>query len=515
MANLPKKKSKPITETDSWELAALCTELKRRKEKIPDFNIATDSKFKQFQKTYRNDPLAFVQDCMVFNEGESLAPYQAEFIGNVLSKQREAMYGPRGLGKTSVVAMMIHWAMLTVDDCKIPTTASAWQQLTNFLWPEIRKWAGRIRWDRVGRDPYKAKDEMKAEELSINGDQCLAFAVASVDTNRIEGAHSMRRVMCVFDESKAIQDSTFDSSEGAFTKTQEPLAIAVSTPGPPIGRFYEICSNKDGKYSDWWVRHVTMEEQIKCGRMSADWAEKRRLQWGQDSALYKNHVLGEFAGDADGTVIPWHLIERAAERWKNHNGMFGPITALGVDVGGGVDPSAIALACGPSILEIREYDYRDTMETTGIVAGLLNKYPGATAFIDVIGLGSGVYYRLKEQGLNVEAVNSAAKSEVMDKSGELGYANCRAEMWWTCRERLEEEPSTIALPDDDFLKGELTAPKYKHQSNGKILIESKDEIRKRLGRSTNKADACLMALLGRDIGLYGDVEVTTVSMRRY
>lgn len=488
-------------------------ELKRRGEKLPDLVETDTSRFRRFQKTYGDDPVAFIHDCIDWDEGEGLTNYQEEFVGHLLEKKRIAMYGGRGLGKSCVASLLVHWACLTHEDAKVPTTASAWQQLEKYLWPEIHKWALRLKWDRIGREPYNARTELKGLELTRNSDQVYAFAVAPTDPERIEGAHSKSLVMCVFDEAKIVPDGTFDSSEGAFSdKPKYPLVVAISTPGNTFGRFFEICSNRDGKYSDWWIKHVTMEEQIRAGRMDIEWAEKRRVQWGEDSALYKNHVLGEFANDNPLTIIPWHLIERAIQRYKDHPERRGNVTSIGIDIGSGGDPSVIAFANGRTIVDIRKYDYVDTMETAGVIAGVLNHY-SVPAYIDVIGIGSGVYYRLKELGYEIYPFNSAAKSNERDISDELGFANKRAESWWRLREEMERTDSEIALPDDDDLKGELSTPTKRTMSEGKILVESKDDIRKRIKRSTDKADAVIMALFGDMISTLDDTEITELEFR--
>ncbi|HZQ08615.1 MAG TPA: hypothetical protein VFD70_18680, partial [Anaerolineae bacterium] len=82
------------------------------------------------------------------------------------------------------------------------------------------------------------------------------------------------------------------------------------------------------------------------------------------------------------------------------------------------------------------------------------------------------------------------------KSGELGFVDKRAHAWWNMRELLDPaNGADIALPPEDTLIGDLTAPHWRPMSGGKIRVESKDELRKpeRLGRSTDDGDAVVMA----------------------
>jgi hypothetical protein len=111
------------------------------------------------------------------------------------------------------------------------------------------------------------------------------------------------------------------------------------------------------------------------------------------------------------------------------------------------------------------------------------------------GFGTDVTSRLKENGIPFVAFNGANKSTSASMGG-LKFYNARAEAWWKFREELNpdrEGGAEIALPDDPELLADLTAPTFEVRTSG-ILIESKDEIRKRLGRSTNKGDAVVMCL---------------------
>lgn len=119
--------------------------------------------------------------------------------------------------------------------------------------------------------------------------------------------------------------------------------------------------------------------------------------------------------------------------------------------------------------------------------------------VDVIGLGAGVIDVLREAGYPARAFNASTASILLDRSGELGFTNRRAAAWWMLRESLDPTfGSTIALPPDDDLVGDLTAPTYRVVGNGKIQIEPKDDTRKRLGHSPDHADAVVMVMAPPD-----------------
>ena len=134
------------------------------------------------------------------------------------------------------------------------------------------------------------------------------------------------------------------------------------------------------------------------------------------------------------------------------------------------------------------------MATTGRVAGIVSSSPGRTPIVDVIGVGGGVVDRLREQGFEVVAFNASEATDRKDRSKELGFVNKRAGAWWLLREMLDPAyGASLALPPDDLLTGDLTAPHYSVQSGGRIQIEAKDDIRKRIGRSPDSGDAVMQA----------------------
>ena len=455
-----------------------------------------------FKLQYRHDPLAFIHDCIQFKEGQAPTDYQDEVAAELITRKRVSVRGPHGLGKTALAAWLTLWGLLTAEDVKVPTTASAWRQLTKFLWPEIHKWAARLDWVKIGREPFN-REELLTLALKL-GPTREAFAVASDNSDLIEGAHA-ERILYIFDESKAVPDKTFDAAEGAFAgagadTAAEAYALAISTPGAPAGRFFDIHSRKPG-YEDWWVRHVTLQEAIDAGRISQEWADARKRQWGENSPVYQNRVLGEFAEGED-ALIPLYLVELANGRWLEwaeagkslpvdpDTKQMLPMDAVGVDVArSGDDRTVLALRYGDIITELRSYAKEDTMQTTGRVRFALRK--GGKALVDVIGVGAGVVDRLREQKQKVQPFNAAAKAKWKDRSGELEFLNLRAAAWWNLKELLETEP--IALPPDDMLTGDLTSPMWEPTSGGKIKIESKEKIKDRLGRSTDYGDAVVMA----------------------
>lgn len=455
---------------------------------------------------YFRDPVGFSRDCFAWNSGESLADYQTEILQNLNDTHRVAVRGPHGLGKTTTKAIALLWFALTRDslrlDWKVITTAGAWRQLEKFLWPEVHKWARRLRWDVIDRDPFDPINELQTLNLKLK--YGAASAVATSHKELIEGAHA-DQLLYLFDESKAIANDIFDAAEGAFSTDGvgkvEAYALAQSTPGEPQGRFYDIHKGKPG-LTEWKTRHVTWREAVAAGRMSKVWFENRRLQWGEDSALFANRAKGEFHSSDVDSVIPLPWVEAAVERWHvwNDTGRASrPGRKVnGVDVArGGADKTVIAERQGDVVMRLHEFAIKDTV---AIADRTILLAPNQTDLhvVDVIGVGAGVVDTLRRRpGVNVIAFNAARANHMRDRSGEFKFANNRSYMWWALREALDPAfAPTLALPPHEDLLADLTAPKYKISENGgKIQVESKDDIRARLGRSTDYGDAVGQSLL--------------------
>ena len=134
----------------------------------------------------------------------------------------------------------------------------------------------------------------------------------------------------------------------------------------------------------------------------------------------------------------------------------------------------------------------DVMAVASWTHSLANVHGAERVSVDEIGLGAGVVDRLRQLGCRgLTAVNVARAADRKDL-----FQNLRAELAWQFREELER--SEIALPHDDSLLAELSALRYDYDSNGRIRLEQKDEMRQRIGRSPDRADAAILGLAQRE-----------------
>jgi hypothetical protein len=488
------------------------TEISSIKDLVKSISVQVGgtSQFGKFQRMYRDDRIAFVHDIMP-KVGRTITFYQEEILGYFDDGDRRvAVRGPHGLGKTFLAAAVVHHSVLTSEeDCKVPTTASAFRQLEKYLWPEIKKLAKEINWTNVGRGPYLesagGNSEMHQLSIRLNGGLVEAFAVASDNYAYIEGAHA-KRMVYVFDEAKTIADGMWDAAEGAFSteglavgdtaSVSDCLALAISTPGAPSGRFYNIHMHKAG-YEDWHVRHVTLDEAIRAGRISAKWAKQRLLQWGETSSMYQNRVLGEFADMSEEGIIPLSWLHLAVERWRawdkaGRPDMQGRKT-LGVDTARmGEDKTVIAVRDASALSKVYVFS---KLPTTATASNVKHFSSGRTVNIEMDGIGAAVYDILHKEGVpSLKAVTVGGKTYKRDKSGMLHFANVRSAMWWNMRELLDPvNGEGIMLPPIPLLIEDLSAPKWEEVKDGIVVLESKEDIADRIGRSTDYGDACCLA----------------------
>lgn len=222
------------------------------------------------------------------------------------------------------------------------------------------------------------------------------------------------------------------------------------------------------------------------------------------SAIFTAKVRGVFPTSAsEAAVIPLGWVQQAMNRWRDlKNGGHEPGDfVLGVDVArSGDDETVFAHRYGSLVRRLERLRVEDTMEVADRAAAHL-KEPRSTVVVDVIGIGAGVYdalRRYKNEGKTEAAAipfNAAGRTQGrMDQIGQFKFLNDRAAAWWNLRELLDpSKGSNIALPDDERLMEELIAPKYDFNVGGTLKIESKDDIKKRIGRSTDSADAVVAA----------------------
>lgn len=202
-------------------------------------------------------------------------------------------------------------------------------------------------------------------------------------------------------------------------------------------------------------------------------------------------------------VIPTEWVLLAQERWrKNSDKPKGQMLHMGVDVAqGGADVTVIAPLYGARFETLIREKGKDTPDGPSVAQMILaHRRNDCGVTIDLTGgWGGSARDHLKtHHDITAEGFVASKGSTARTKDGKLEFLNLRAESWWKLREELDPSGDPqIELPPDPRLQAQLTAPTWKLRGT-RIIVESKDDIRARLGSSTDEADAIIMAWYFRD-----------------
>lgn len=181
-------------------------------------------------------------------------------------------------------------------------------------------------------------------------------------------------------------------------------------------------------------------------------------------------------------ISPSHVMAAVNSKYLDMNA---PLI-IGCDpAGDGVndaDRTAIAFRRGRVVFRLEYHSALNTMQIAGKLAEYWTEFSPDAVFVDKGGLGAGVYDRLIELNYPVIGVNNASRASDAER-----YENKRAECWWTMKAWFTDAPCRI--PNNAALISDLTAPQPKLSSNGRKLLEKKEDMKKRQVRSPDGADA--------------------------
>lgn len=202
--------------------------------------------------------------------------------------------------------------------------------------------------------------------------------------------------------------------------------------------------------------------------------------------------------DSEWQVIPTAWIDAAMDRWKPE-GRLGEMDSIGADVArGGRDNTVVAARHGRWFAELQRKPGIETPNGS-VAAGYIVSHTrdGAPIHVDALGVGGETVGHLEANGMQVEAIagydTKSCEGQYDKATGKLRFRNLRAMIYWRFREMLDPVTGDmIALPRDQKLKADLCAPQWKLTPGG-ILIEEKEQIKKRIGRSPDDGDAVVYA----------------------
>ena len=414
--------------------------------------------------------------------------------------QRIAVKSGNGLGKGFCASVAVLCFLYTHDPAVVLSTAPTFRQVQHVLWRQIRQLHRR------------AKDTLGGKLIATRWDLAedrYAMGLSADTADEFQGFHSPN-MFIVLDEAEGVSDEIYEAIEGVMTSAECRLLL-IGNPTTVTGVFRRAFHEESHLYYNVTISaldspNVTAGKVQIPGLTTARWVKERKEIWGEDNPLYRARVLGEFPDLAEDALIRLSEIEAAGQREKPSSGVepaadqsknASPHPApteyeelvLAVDVARfGSDRSVILRRRGQRVEEIRTFQKLDTMQLTGWVAAAIQEFQPDRVCIDEIGVGAGVVDRLREQGYQVKGINVARWAR-QDKL----FANLRAEGYWRLRELFAT--GTISIPTDSRLMGELAALRYSYDSQGRIIMESKEAMRQRGQASPDVADALMLAFV--------------------
>lgn len=457
---------------------------------------------------YAMDPVGFAHDTF----GSKPWSKQREILNALRDHDKVAVRSSHGVGKTWTAGEAALWFLAAFTNSRVITTAPTWVQVEQLLWRGIRGQVARAH-DQGRGEMFPTPQNTKLEL----GPEWFAIGQSTDQPERFQGHHA-EHLLLIVDEASGVAEAIFEAAEG-FLTAEGAKVLLIGNPNSLGGKFHRTFTSER---EQWHTIHIStfdtpnytgeaVPPEVARALPRKGWAEEMAKAYGEDSAVYQVRVLGNFPTNIADAVIPLAWLEAAQARWKGlaididnprqiDMTKVGHLKTIGVDVARqGADRTVLASRHDDVITSLRRLPQQGTMDTANDVKKALaamdtNPRLTPTAVIDVIGIGAGVYDRLLELTVSVVAFNASEKTDRLDRTGKLGFVNKRAAAWWNLREMLDPDGGhELALPPDDKLTGDLTAPKYRDVAGGRIQIESKDDIRKRLGRSTDDGDAVVQA----------------------
>lgn len=448
------------------------------------------------QLKWINDPIAWARD----RAGLELWSKQQEIIQSVCDNPNTAVHSCHSTGKSYISAVTTAWWLDVhpIGSARVVTTAPTGAQVDAVLWYEIGKLHRTLQLPGVCNIRSWTIDKLLV---------ALGRKPPEHQEAAFQGMHA-KYLLVIYDEAYGIPEILWN--EGTSLASNEySRQLAIGNPDGP-GIFEDKCMRSPS----WHAIHIGYQHtpNFTSEKISTDlseklistrWVEERADEWGRDSALFQSKCEGLFPSGTDPNVVmpyAWLVKCRSLELPIDDNDK----TEAGIDVGGGSDRTVIRECCGMRAGRECIFIDSDPMRTVGKLVEKINEWGVTRVKVDVTGIGWALGGRLRE----LSTKHNTSKTETMHSAevvrvnfatrpspgNEKKFLNRRAEIYWT----IGREYTRLNMWDlgnvDDSVINELTKPRYEIlDSNGKIKIEPKKDIIKRLGMSPDRGEALLLS----------------------
>lgn len=430
------------------------------------------------------DPVAFARDALGIEPWDR----QADILRAVASNRRVAVRSGHKIGKSTSAIILALWRVVTRPRARVIMTSSSGRQVKSILWKELRRVYNGARFP-IGGTLFKVPD---AGLQFDDGREIVGFS-----TNEPEkmAGFSGPDILFIIDEASGVPEDIFEAIEGNRAGGAD--VVMFSNPTQTSGTFYDAFHGKQ----DLWRTIALSSEQtpnVQTGRIivpglaTREWVDEKRVEWGEDSPIYGVRVKGDFPKQGSNAVVALTHLTAAQDRHADASPA-GDLE-IGVDPSRyGEDEAGIAARRGSYLYPLRCYLGLDGIQLASRVVEMARELmaPGQRRVrvkVDVIGVGASCADQLKHHADLIELVevNVANRSDDPER-----YHALRDQLWFAVSDWLKDGGT---LPADDRLASELVAPLYKFDAQGRYQVESKDDTKKRLKRSPNRADAVCLAV---------------------
>lgn len=410
---------------------------------------------------------------------------------------------------------------IMVENTKVAMTAPSGRQVTNIMTPEVRRLIRTAR----RKFPFACPGRLVSDDIRTDYDEWFLTGFKADDNNMEawSGFHAAN-TMFVVTEASGISETIFNAIEGNLQGNSRLLIVF----NPNVTTGYAARAMKSNRFAKFRLdslnaENVVTKKQAIPGQVNYEWVKDKVENWCtpikeeeyeeaegdfkfegglyRPNDLFRVKVRGMFPKVSEDVLIPLEWIEAAQERWKSFHPSTRDYGKIGVDVAGmGRDCSVFCYRYGNYVSHFDKHNSggkADHMKIAGKVKHDVTSDNHVVAYIDTIGEGAGVYSRCEEQGLGNRVISckysEAAKinnKPLRDITGQIEFGNMRAYLFWAVRDWLDPKNNTGAmLPSGGTLAEEATEIKWFFRSDGKIMIEKKEDIKERLGHSTDEFDA--------------------------
>lgn len=441
------------------------------------------TKLLEFLEYLINDPVLFAQKII----GMKLLDYQAEILTAVAENSAVAVSSGHGIGKTTILAILILWYLTTKPYSKVVAIAPTEAQITALLWPEVEKWRQKspllkriIAWERsrIYNTAYP--------------NSWFAIYRTPQKPENVQGFHEDNLIF-LCDEASGIPDEILEVIDALRTKKNNKI-VMMSNPTTTSGFFYEVIK---GKREGWKVFFVPVTKAIP-DIVSEEYVEHMKKTYGENSAVYKIRVLGI---PADASVA--NLVFKREEVLKAMNREMEPSSpiAIGCDVArSGANKTSICIRAGKKVLGFRTSTTWNTMEAVRAIIQIIEevreKYrdlakEGIFVVIDETGVGGGVVDRIMELSRTNRGLSNVKVLPVNFGAGspEKEFENMGTYLWMKFRELINQ----VELPNNPELLEQLSTRRYEITSKGRLILEAKKRAEKRDRLSFDLADSLVLS----------------------